>query len=106
MIILWVKTIRLALSNGAQQVLDQGTPYPGERELPSLIEIRQHDARGDGRITDLQILEKSLLLDLVSDDRLRLLDLCRGNTCAKQQECENAAEEAERASQTETLSFL
>jgi len=97
MIIPWVETIRLTLSDSTKQVLDRGVLHPGELELTSLVEVRHHDARGDRRVTDLQALEKSKLLDLLSDDLLAVIDLCRGNTQAKCQESYDAAEEVERA---------
>src|SRR4029453_1209297 len=66
MIIPWVETVRLTLSDSTKQVLDRGVVHPSELELPSLVEVRSHDARDDRRVTDLQALEKSKLLDLLS----------------------------------------
>jgi hypothetical protein len=79
---------------------------PGALELPSLVEIRHHDARGDRRVIDLQALEKSKLLDLLLDDLLAVIDLCRGNAQGKCQESYDATEEVERATQAESMISL
>src|SRR5919108_284120 len=89
MIIPWIETIRLTLSDGTKQVFDRGLFHPGELKLPSLVEVWHHDARGDRRIADLQGLEQPELFDLRPDDLLAGIELCRGNPEAERQESRN-----------------
>jgi hypothetical protein len=105
MIIPWVEPICLSFSDGTQQAIDRRLFHPGELELPSLIEVRHHNGRGDGRLADLQALEESELLDLLTDDFLTMIDLCRGEAEAEPQE-RSDAEHAEKTALMQSMISL